>query len=157
MGTPSSMFIGRRVQMNKRKLRRILRESIRDVLSEGLLDDVKRERQPGPSHPTKGNCPSRYDWQRLVSVAQSMLMGRYRGYGEPPTGFVRAWNRYRNKGMNIPPILYDEVPNCATAIMQIGSRQYELTESDYKIVCENWMEDADTLDDFSWDYDPDGY
>ena len=141
--------------MNKRKLRRILRESIRDVLSESSFDDIERQMQPGPSHATKGECPSHYDWQRLVSIAQSMLMGRYRGYGEPPTGFMKAWNRYRKKGMNIPPILYDEVPNCATAIMQIGSRQYELTDSDYKIVCDNWMEDADTYSEFDWNYDPD--
>jgi len=132
------------MKISKQKLKRVLRESIRSVLSESV------------SHPDKGECPSIYEWQNLVSVAQSMLMGRYRGYGEPPTGFVRAWNRYRKKGMNIPPILYDEVPNCATAIMQIGSQQYELHESDYKIVCENWMTDADELDDFSWNYDPDG-
>ena len=143
--------------MNKRKLRRILQESIRSVLSESSFDDIERKMQPGPSHATKGECPSHFEWEDLVSIAQSMLMGRYRGYGEPPTGFMKAWNRYKKKGMNIPPILYDEVPNCATAIMQIGSRQYELTDSDYKLVCENWMEDADTLNDFSWNYDPDDY
>lgn len=143
--------------MNKRKLRRILRESIRDVLSESSFDDIERKMQPGPSHATKGECPSHLEWEDLVSIAQSMLMGRYRGYGEPPTRFMKAWNRYKKKGMNIPPILYDEVPNCATAIMQIGSRQYELTDSDYKLVCENWMEDADALDDHSWNYDPDSW
>ena len=143
--------------MNKRKLRRILRESIRSVLSESSFDRIERMSQPGPSHPTKGACPSHLEWEDLVSIAQSMLMGRYRGYGEPPTGFMRAWNRYKKKGMNIPPILYDEVPSCATAIMQIGSQQYELHDSDYKIVCDNWMTDAEELDDFSWNYDPDGY
>jgi len=127
--------------MNKRKLRQVLRESIRSVLSESV------------SHPEKGECPDIYEWQKLVSIAQSMLMGRYRGYGEPPTGFVRAWNRYKSKGMNIPGILYDSVPNCATAIMQIGSQQYELTQSDYKIVCDNWMTDADEMDQFDWDYE----
>ena len=143
--------------MNKRKLRRILQESIRSVLSESSFDDIERKMQPGPSHATKGECPSHFEWEDLVSIAQSMLMGRYRGYGEPPTGFMKAWNRYKKKGMNIPPILYDEVPNCATAIMQIGSQQYELSESDYKIVCDNWMTDAEEMEDFSWNYDPDGY
>ena len=131
--------------MNRRKLRRILRESIRSVLSEGA------------SHPEKGECPSIYEWQNLVSVAQSMLMGRYRGYGEPPTGFMRAWNRYQKKGMNIPPILYDDVPECATKIMQIGSRTYDLSEAQYEEVCAVWMEDADNYDDHSWNYDPDSW
>jgi len=131
--------------MNKRKLRRVLRESIRSVLLESV------------THPDKGECPDIYEWENLVSIAQSMLMGRYRGYGEPPTGFVKAWNRYRKKGMNIPPILYDAVPNCATAIMQIGSQQYRLQPGDYKVVCDNWMTDAEELDDFSWNYDPDEY
>ena len=138
------------IKMNKRKLRRILRESIRSVLSENV------------SHPEKGQCPSIDEWQKLVSIAQSMLMGRYSGYGEPPRGFMKAWNRYsklppEKGGMNIPPILFDEVPNCATAIMQIGSQQSELLDSDYKIVCDNWMTDAEEMDDFSWNYDPDGY
>ena len=75
--------------MNKRKLRRVLRESIRSVLSENA------------SHPEKGECPDIYSWDKLIGIAQSMMMGRYRGGGEPPTGFLKAWNRYKSKGMNL--------------------------------------------------------
>jgi len=127
--------------MNKRKLRRVLRESIRNVLSESA------------SHPEKGECPDIYEWQKLVSIAQSMLMGRYRGGGEPPSGFMRAWNRYKSQGMNIPGILYDDTPECARLIMQIGSRTYDLSEEDFQKVCETWLEDAERMDQFDWEYE----
>lgn len=129
---------------------------IQDILDQGVHqigESVRNVLAENASHPEKGECPDIYEWQKLVSIAQSMLMGRYSGRGEPPTGFVRAWNRYKSQGMNIPGILYDSVPNCATAIMQIGSQQYELGKSDYKIVCDNWMTDAEEMDQFDWDYE----
>jgi len=140
--------------MNKRKLRRILRESIRGVLFEGSFDDLERKMQPGPSHPTRGECPSHYDWDTLYSIVKSM---RLRSYGEPPTRFLKAWNRYKfKKGFNIPPMLYDEVPECAYALIQAaGQGGYELSEEAYQAVCDAWMQDADQYSDFSWNYDPD--
>ena len=127
--------------MNKRKLRRVLRESIRTVLSESA------------SHPEKGECPGVYEWEKLVGIAQSMLMGRYSGRGEPPTGFLKAWNRYKSKGMNIPGILYDDTPECARLVMQIGSRQGRLYDGDHEKICAAWLEDAERLDQFDWEYE----
>ena len=127
--------------MNKRKLRRVLRESIRSVLSENA------------SHPEKGECPDIYSWDKLVGIAQSMMMGRYRGGGEPPTGFLKAWNRYKSKGMNIPGILYDDTPECARLVMQIGSRQYRLQDGDYEKICAAWLEDAERMSQFDWEYE----
>ena len=142
--------------MNKRKLRRALRESIRSMLSEGSFDDIERKMQPGPSHATKGNCPSFYDWEKIYSIAKSM---RIRSYGEPPTRFLKAWNRYKfKKGMNIPPMLYDEVPECAYAIIEAAARGgYDMPEEAYQAACDAWMQDADGYSDFSWNYDPDEY
>ena len=142
--------------MNKRKLRRVLRESIRSVLSEGSFDDIERKMQPGPSHASKGECPSHIQWEDLYRIAKSMRM---RSYGEPPTRFLKAWNRYKfKKGYNIPPMLYDEVPSCAhTLILAAQSGGYEMSDEAYQNVCETWMEDADGYSDFSWNYDPDTY
>ena len=141
--------------MNKRKLRRILRESIRDVLSEGSFDDIERKMQPGPSHATKGNCPSHYDWEKLYSLTKSM---RVTGRGEPTTAFLKAWNRYKKKGMNIPAMLYDETSECAYALINVArSGGYEMSDEAYQAVCDAWMEDADSYSDFSWNYDPDEY
>ena len=141
--------------MNRKNLRRILQESILDVLSEGSFDRIERMSQPGPSHATKGNCPSHYDWERVYSVAKSM---RVRGYGEPPTRFLIAWNRYKKKGMNIPGMLYDEVPECAYAIIEAAARGgYDMSDEAYQSVCDAWMQDADTKSDFDWNYDPDSY
>ena len=56
--------------MNKRKLRRALRESIRSVLSESA------------SHPEKGECPSIYEWEKIYNLTKSM---RVSGRGEPTT------------------------------------------------------------------------
>ena len=133
------------MKMNKRKLRRVLRESIRSVLSESV------------SHPEKGECPDVYDWDKLVGIAQSMFMGRYGRGGEPSSGWMRAWNRYATGKMNIPPMLYDEVPECARVVKEIGSRQYRIQPGDYERICEAWLEDANHLSDFDWNYDPDGY
>ena len=142
--------------MNKRKLRRILRESIRNILSEGSFDDIERKMQPGPSHASKGKCPLWIEWEDLYSIAKSM---RLSSYGEPPTKFLKAWNRYKfKKGYNIPPMLYDEVPACAhTLILAAQSGGYEMSEEAYQKVCETWMEDADGRTDFSWNYNPDEY
>ena len=141
--------------MNKRKLRRILRESIRKVVSESSFEDIERMMEPGPSHATKGECPSHYDWDKLYSVAKSM---RVRGGGEPPTGFLKAWNRYKKKGYNIPGMLYDDVPECAYAVIQAAARGgYEMSGEAYESVCAAWMDDADNKSDFDWNYDPDDY
>lgn len=140
--------------MNKRKLRRILRESIRDVLSESSFERIERMSQPGPAHPKRGNCPSHYDWDSIYRIVKSM---RLSSYGEPPTRFLKAWNRNKfKKGLNIPPMLYDQVPECAYALIRAASQGgYDLTDEGYQAVCDAWMEDADQLDDFSWNYDPD--
>ena len=129
--------------MNKRKLRRVLRESIRGVLSEST------------SHPEKGECPDKYDWGKLYSLTKSM---RVSGRGEPTTAYLKAWNRYKRKGMNIPGMLYDETPECAYAIIDASRRGgYEMSEEAYQSVCEAWMQDADQYSEFSWNYDPDEY
>ena len=147
------------MRLTKRKLRRILRESIRSVLSEGSFDDIERKMQPGPSHATKGNCPSFYDWEKLYSLTKSM---RVSGRGEPTTAFLKAWNRYAtNKGrnkINVPAMLYDETPECAYALIDAARRGgYEMSEEAYQAVCDAWMQDADSYSDFSWNYDPDEY
>ena len=143
--------------MNKRKLRRILRESIQDVLSEGAFDRIERMSQPGPSHSTKGECPDWYTWQKLYDITKSM---RVRGSGEPTTAFLTAWNRYAtNKGqnkINIPAMLYDEIPECAYALIDAARRGgYDMSEEAYHAVTDAWMRDADSYSDFSWNYDPD--
>ena len=139
--------------MNKRKLKRILRESIRDVLSEGPFDRIERMSQPGPSHPAKGECPDWYTWQKIYDLTKSM---RVSGRGEPTTAYLKAWNRYKRKGMNIPGMLYDETPECAYAIIDAAKRGgYDMSEEAYQAVCDAWMQDADSYSDFSWNYDPD--
>lgn len=143
--------------MNKRKLRRILRESIRDVLSESSFDRIERMMQPGPSHSTKGECISHIEWEDLYAIVKSMSHS-IRSYGEPPTSFLKAWNRYKRKGYNIPPMLYDQTPQCAYALVSAARKGgYDMSEEAYQKVCDAWMEDADSYSDFSWNYDPDEY
>ena len=129
--------------MNKRKLRRALRESIRSVLSEST------------SHPEKGECPSIYEWEKIYSLTKSM---RVSGRGEPTTAYLKAWNRYKKKGMNIPGMLYDETPECAYAVIAAARNGgYEMPESAYQEICDAWLEDATNSSDFDWNYDPDDY
>ena len=90
------------MKISRRKLRRTLRESIRSVLSEST------------SHPEKGECPSIYEWEKLYNLTKTM---RVSGRGEPTTAYLKAWNRYKKKGMNIPGMLYDETPECAYAVI----------------------------------------
>lgn len=144
------------MRITKRKLRQVIRESIRTFLSEGTYEDIERMMQPGPPHPEKGNCPSHHDWQKIYSIAKSMRM---RSYGEPPTSFLKAWNRYKFKnGMNIPPMLYDEVPSCAhTLILAAQKGGYEMSEEAYQKCCDAWMEDAAGRTDSSWNYNPEEY
>lgn len=144
------------MKMRITKLRRVIRESIRDVLSEGPFDHIERKMKPGPSHASKGECPLWIEWEDLYRIAKSMRM---RSYGEPPTSFLKAWNRYKfKKGYNLPPMLYDEVPSCAHSLILAAQRGgYDMSEEAYQKVCEAWMEDADGYSDFSWNYDPDTY
>ena len=137
------------------KLRKVIRKSIRNFLIEGSFDRIEKMSQPGPSHPTKGECPSHYDWEKLYSLTKTM---RIRGYGEPTTAFLKAWNRYKKKGMNIPGMLYDETPECAYAIIEAAARGgYDMSDEAYQAVCDAWMQDADNKSDFDWNYDPDAY
>lgn len=127
----------------RRKLKRTLRESIRSVLSENA------------SHPDKGECPDQYDWEKLYSLTKSM---RIRGYGEPTTPFLKAWNRYKKKGMNIPGMLYDDTPECAYAVIEAAARGgYDMSDEAYQAICDAWMEDANNKSNFDWNYDPDDY
>ena len=134
-------------------LKEALINYIKEILSRTLGESTQRVIQESASHPEKGECPDIYDWDKLVGIAQSMLMGRYSGRGEPPTGFMKAWNRYKSKGMNIPGILYDDTPECARLVMQIGSQQYRIQDGDYENICAAWLEDAERMEQFDWDYE----
>ena len=145
------------MRLTKRQLKRIIREEFkRRGLVKESFENLEAMMKPGPSHSSKGECPSHYDWSSLYNIAKSM---RISGYGEPPTRFLKAWNRYKNKkGYNIPGMLYDEVPECAYAIIEAAARGGDdMSAEAYQAVCDAWMQDADSYSEFSWNYDPDSY
>ena len=131
------------MKISKRQLKQFLRESFHNILLEST------------SHPEKGECPDQYDWGKLYSLTKSM---RIRGYGEPTTPFLKAWNRYKKKGMNIPGLLYDDVPECAYAVIEAASKGgYDMSDDAYQTICDAWIQDANNRSAFDWNYDPDDY
>ena len=136
------------MKLTKRQLKQIIREEYDALKRQGLLSE-------STSHPEKGECPSIYEWEKIYSLTKSM---RVSGRGEPTTAYLKAWNRYKKKGMNIPGMLYDETPECAYAVIAAARNGgYEMPESAYQEICDAWLEDATNLSDFDWNYDPDDY
>ena len=121
------------------------------VIKKQLRRTINRVLKENISHATHGECPSFQEWESLVHVAQSMLMGRY--YEGAGRGFIKIWARYKKKGMNIPSALYDETPECMREVMSIGKNQGTLTEDGYEAICEAWARDADYYSEFDWNYE----
>ena len=113
------------MKITRRQLRRIIREASRP-----------------------NSCPSREDWGKLLSVASSMLVGRY--YEGAGRGFIKVWDRYR-KSMNLPEAFYDEIPESFRLVKQIGAqRNYnlgeELSEQNFQALCDAWQTDVEEWD-----------
>lgn len=93
-------------------------------------------------------CPDRRDWEKLLSVASSMLVGRY--YEGAGRGFIRVWDRYR-KTMGLPEAFYDETPETFQLVKQIGARRnynlgVELSDEDFQELCDAWQRDVENWD-----------
>ena len=139
------------MKITKRQLKRIIREEYNILKQQGLLVEEVAE----VTSPKMGKCPGFYDWEKLYNLTKTM---RISGRGEPTTAYLKAWNRYKKKGMNIPGMLYDEVPYCAYAVIDAARRGgYDMSEEAYEAICDAWLEDAEEKSEFDWNYDPDGY